>query len=70
MNKNDEVEFYAHCIRKIVMKMGYWEKIGNISNIGEISHILFRDNSDYGNSTIKKIPKLVSVNDNQIKVGN
>lgn len=50
---NDEIEFYAHCVTKLGIKMGYWEKIGNVSNVGEINHILFRDTADYGNPQIK-----------------
>lgn len=50
---NDEVDFYAHCITKLGVKMGYWEKIGNVSNVGQVDHILFRDSGDYGNPQIK-----------------
>ena len=44
----DEVEFYAHCVTKWGIKLGYWEKIGNICDVGETGHILFRDSNDYG----------------------
>jgi hypothetical protein len=44
----DEVEFYAHCVTKFGIKMGLWEKVGNITNIGRIDHIIFRGTSDYG----------------------
>ena len=50
---NGEVEFYAHCVTKLGLKMGYWEKAGNIIDIGKINHILFRDSGDYGNPQIK-----------------
>lgn len=43
-----EVEFYAHCVTKLGLKMKFWEKVGNISEVGEIAHILFRGTSDYG----------------------
>jgi hypothetical protein len=43
-----EVEFYAHCVTKWGVKMGIWEKAGNISTVGELSHILFRNTNDYG----------------------
>ncbi len=29
---NGEVEFYAHCVTKLVLKMNYWEGVGNIAN--------------------------------------
>jgi hypothetical protein len=43
-----EVEFYAHCVTKFGLKLNYWEMIGNISELGNISNILFRDTNDYG----------------------
>jgi hypothetical protein len=50
---NDEVEFYAHCVTKAGLKMGLWEKVGNIANIGKTDNIVFRDSSDYGKPEIK-----------------
>lgn len=50
---NDEVQFYAHCITKLGIKMGYWEKIDNVPDVGQTDHILFRDSGDYGNPQIK-----------------
>jgi hypothetical protein len=43
-----EVEFYAHCVTKLGLKMDLWEKIGNSNAIGNTNQILFRDTSDYG----------------------
>jgi hypothetical protein len=45
---NGEVEFYAHCVTKWGIKLGYWEKVGNITEVGQLNHILFRDTNDYG----------------------
>lgn len=45
---NDEVEFYAHCITKLGVKMDLWEKVGNNKDIGKTGHILFRNTDDYG----------------------
>ena len=45
---NGEVEFYAHCVTKLGVKMNLWEKVGNIADVGETSHIVFRGSSDYG----------------------
>lgn len=50
---NDEVQFYAHCITKLGIKMGYWEKAGNLPDVGQTDHILFRSSGDYGNPQIK-----------------
>jgi hypothetical protein len=44
----EEVEFYAHCVTKWGVKLGYWEKVGMVSDIGTLNHILFRDTNDYG----------------------
>ncbi|MEO1254862.1 MAG: hypothetical protein AAFY41_08260 [Bacteroidota bacterium] len=55
-----EVEFYAHCVTKLGIKMNVWEKLGNTSEIGSISHILFRDTNDYGSK----------VGEERIKVSN
>lgn len=45
---NGEIEFYAHCVTKLGLKMGYWEKVGNTDNVGNTTSILFRDTNDYG----------------------
>lgn len=55
---NDEVDFYAHCVTKFGVKMGLWENVGNVNEIGDISKILFRDTNDYG----------AKVNEEKIKI--
>lgn len=45
---NDEVSFYTHCVTKFGLKMGLWEVVGNISEVGDFSQIIFRDTNDYG----------------------
>jgi len=45
---NGEVDFYAHCVTKLGIKMNIWEKTGNIKEVGDTSKILFRGTSDYG----------------------
>lgn len=44
----DEVGFYAHCVTKIGLKMGYWESVGNTAEIGNTTDILFKGSEDYG----------------------
>ncbi|HEX8576640.1 MAG TPA: hypothetical protein VF677_10150 [Flavobacterium sp.] len=44
----DEVEFYAHCVTKLGLKMNLWESVGNTTEIGNTTDILFRDTNDYG----------------------
>jgi hypothetical protein len=43
----DEVDFYAHCVTKLGIKMDLWEKVGNMSEIGNVTNILFKGASDY-----------------------
>jgi len=66
-----EVDFYAHCVTKWGLKMGYWNKVGNISDIGKTDHILFRDSSDFGNPEVKISQNwwIWKINEEQIKVG-
>ena len=52
---NGKVEFYAHCVTKFGLKMGYWESVGNIANIGNTTSILFRSTSDYGSKPGEQI---------------
>jgi hypothetical protein len=48
----DEVEFYAHCVTKAGLKMGLWDKVGNIADTGKTDQILFRGTNDYINKHI------------------
>jgi len=52
---NGEVEFYAHCVTKLRLKMGYWERVGNIANTGNTTSILFRNTNDYGSKPGEQI---------------
>jgi hypothetical protein len=47
---NGEVEFYAHCVTKLGLKMKLWESVGNMAEIGSTKDILFRDTNDYGSN--------------------
>jgi len=53
-----EVDFYAHCVTKLGVKMNLWEKVGNIADVSSLNNILFRGTSDYG----------VWINDEPIKI--
>lgn len=67
---NGEVEFYAHCVTKWGVKLGCWEKIGNIKNIGKID-VLFRSSDDDGNLEIKVSNNwwVWKINEEQRKIG-
>ncbi len=58
---NGEVEFYAHCVTKLGLKMNLWEKVGNTIEIGNSTEIRFRDTNDYG-SKIGEDPIRISQN--------
>lgn len=40
-----EVEFYAHCVVKWGVELGFWEKIGNHPEVGDLD-ILFKTTKD------------------------
>ena len=48
------VEFHAHCITSLGVKLGCWEKIGHLKIELSSLNILFRDSNDYGNPNVKK----------------
>jgi len=52
-----EVEFYAHCVTKWGLKMGLWEKVGNIKELGD-REILFRCTNEYGTGIDEEPVKL------------
>jgi len=41
-----DIEFYAHCVIKLGVKLGYWEKVGYLSQIGNTEKIIFRSSTD------------------------
>jgi Ca2+-binding EF-hand superfamily protein len=43
-----EVQFYAHCSTKLGVKLDFWQKVGNVTDVGKLDHIIFRDTMDYG----------------------
>ena len=47
------VEFYAHCSVNRGVKLGFWEKVGNINDKGDLNQVLFRSKKDYGIADLK-----------------
>ena len=45
---DDEVINYAHCSTKHGIKLNLWDKVGNISEVGRLDNIIFRNTNDYG----------------------
>ena len=58
---NDDVFFYAHCVTKWGVKLGYWEKEGNVKDVGTLENVLFRGTNDYG---VKKGETPVTISNN------
>ncbi len=58
---NDDIFFYAHCVVKWGVKLGYWEKLHNIKDIGTFENILFRGTRDYG---VKKGETPIKISNN------
>jgi len=66
---NGEVEFYAHCVTKLGIKMGYWEKVGNISDIGNFDNVLFRSSADNPQTGVSQNWWVWKINEEQKSVG-
>jgi len=46
-----EVDFYAHTMVNLGVKMGLWQKVGKVPDIGRVD-VLFRNSDDYGDPKI------------------
>ena len=53
---NGEIDFYAHAMLRLGVKVGAWEKVGKSSNVGDIENVYFRCHDDVGfyNPNLKK----------------
>ncbi|MCU4423864.1 hypothetical protein [Acinetobacter sp. WU_MDCI_Abxb74] len=65
---NNEVDFYAHCITVFGIKLGFWEKVGNMPDVGNID-VLFRSSSDSPKTKISNNWWIWKVNEPQQYVG-
>lgn len=66
---NGEVEFYAHCVTKLGLKMGYWEKIGNTDDVGNFDDVLFRSSGDNPQTKVSQDWWVWKINEEQRRVG-
>jgi hypothetical protein len=64
-----EVEFYAHCYTKIGLKMKFWEKIGNIKDVGANKEVIFKSSGDSPQFKISKNWWIWKINEEQKFVG-
>lgn len=65
---NNDVDFYAHCITVFGIKLGFWEKVGNMPDVGSID-VLFRSSSDSPKTKISNNWWIWKVNEPQQYVG-
>jgi hypothetical protein len=65
---NQKIDFYAHCATKIGLKLGYWEFVGNSSDVGKID-ALFKSTSDDGNTEVSENWWIWKANEEQVYVG-
>jgi hypothetical protein len=48
---NAEVDFHAHAVCSLGVKLGYWQKVSHVKPASEVT-VWFRDSNDYGNPSI------------------
>ncbi|MDC5330121.1 immunity 26/phosphotriesterase HocA family protein [Acinetobacter baumannii] len=65
---NDEVDFYAHCVTKWGIQLGFWEKVGKSLEVGN-NDVLFRSSSDDPKTKILDNWWIWKVNEQQQYVG-
>lgn len=53
-----KVDFYAHCVLKWGIQLGYWEKVGKVADVGKVD-VFFRDTNDCGRK-LGEEPVLIS----------
>jgi hypothetical protein len=66
---NGEVEFYAHCVTRLGLKMKFWEKVGSIAEIGNFQKVLFRSSGDNPQTKISQNWWVWTINEEQKPVG-
>jgi hypothetical protein len=63
------VEFYAHCVTKLGLKMGCWEKVGNIADVGNFDEVLFRSSGDNPQMKVSQNWWIWKINEEQKLIG-
>ena len=66
---NDEVDFYAHCYTKDGIKRELLEKVGNIQDIGQTEHIIFKVKGDFTKPKIQNDWRIWKINGEIIEIG-
>ena len=63
-----EVDFYAHCVTSAGVKRKLWEKVGNVKDVGEIKHILFKIKKDFMDSVNQNDWEIWNVNEEPLRI--
>lgn len=50
----DEVSFYSHTVLSAGIRLGYWEKVGKHSDLGDLENVAFKMTEDFVISGLKK----------------
>jgi hypothetical protein len=66
---NGEVEFYAHCVTKLGLKMNCWKSVKNIKEVGEFDEVIFRSSSDNPKTEVSQNWWVWKINEAQKFVG-
>ena len=63
-----EVDFYAHCVVSAGIKRELWEKVGNIKDVGETKHILFKIKKDFLDSENQDDWEIWNINEEPLRI--
>ncbi len=64
-----DVEFYAHCVTRLGLKMKFWKREYNVSDVGDYTNILFRSSGDSPEAKTSKNWWVWKINQSQQFVG-
>ena len=64
-----EVDFYTHTILRVGLDYNLWELVANVPEVGDYSHVWFRDCSDHPQTEISQNWYVWRINQNFIDVG-
>ena len=63
-----DVDFYAHCVVSAGIKRELWEKVGNVKDVGETKHILFKIKKDFSSSEKQDDWEIWNVNEEPLRI--
>lgn len=66
---NGEIEFYSHCFIKLGLKMKFWEKVGNVGDVGDFQELIFRCSGDNPQTKVSQNWWVWKINEEQKPFG-